>query len=974
MKKLFIAFLIPLILIEFNSFNSFFNKKEKDLNLNQNDNIINLSLGGNASGATVDTNSDKAADSLYMWGANDYGGIGDNSTEDKYVPIEIIPAEQEDWGGNIIDLSLGDYGSGATVDTDLDGYADTLYMWGNDTFGQIGDGSIADHKYIPTKITPQGQSDWGGNIIDLDLGSTHSGVTIDTDLDGYADTLYMWGDNSNGQIGDNTRSPRYVPKKITPSEQTNWGGNIIDLNLGTDHSGLTIDEDLDGYADTLYMWGANSSGEIGDNSTNNKLIPTKITPQNQSDWGGNIIDLSLGSDHSGATIDTDLNGYADTLYMWGYNGSGQIGDNSTNNKLIPTKITPQNQSDWNGNIIDLSLGYYHSGVTIDIDLDGYADILYMWGRNNYGQIGDNSTNNKDIPIKIIPQGQSDWNADIIDLSLGGYHSGVTIDKDLDGYADTLYMWGYNADGQLGDNSTVDKHVPTIIDSSFDFLINEIEFYYQQGNKIEFNIILNDYKNILNQEPIITLVDQNNDNYTTTFINDKSNIESDQYYYQINDIMYGQSYDFTKIIINGNEFELNQQEITIDYLISSYNFVSATEETATFALNLDQNSNNFDINGYTNDQRKIKINYTDLDNNISNSKEFFIDDNYQFELTNLNAETNYQIDIVQYFYDDNQYKYEVNQDPTKFITEAAVPEIKADTISLVDNSLQTSEFQYTLEIDNLKTNSDKTNFTQYDVNEGIWLIDQDNNYYHSTFIDAKIISNGSINGTQNYQLTFLQDNLITGQTYQFIGLSIIDPNISNDDVINFSNPFIIETTIIDKNFVNDSFIIDQSSITKNSFTYTVAIDNLILLDDNEQNPVFENFNLEDGLYLIDNDNDSYNSNYIEGSAIKLSENQENGTMQYQFSFEVNNLKANTTYNFTSLSFTNSIEDDSLDISENGIIKTDNNNTTKNIIYLIMVILIILIILILVLLFVDLRMKKKTKEISKMLDDPNAFEKK
>ncbi|BDV03496.1 MAG: hypothetical protein HPPSJP_2170 [Candidatus Hepatoplasma scabrum] len=298
---------------------------------------------------------------------------------------------------------------------------------------------------------------------------------------------------------------------------------------------------------------------------------------------------------------------------------------------------------------------------------------------------------------------------------------------------------------------------------------------------------------------------------------------------------------------------------------------------------------------------------------SNSQQFILNADYQVELQNLNAETNYKIDSINYFYQNGTYKYTIDQNIVTFKTEPATPEIKADTIALVDNSLQKNQFQYTIEIDNLKANSDKTNFTQYDVNEGIWLVDQDNNYYHSTFIDAKIISSGTINGTQNYQLTFLQNDLISGQTYQFNGISITDPNTSTDDIINFSDPFIITTTIIDKNFVSDSFIIDQSSITKNSFTYTVAIDNLILINEDEKNPQFENFNLDDGLYLIDNNDDSYSSNYIEGSAIKLSENQENGTVQYQFSFKVNNLKANTTYNFINLSFTDIVEDDSLDIS-------------------------------------------------------------
>ncbi|BDV03497.1 MAG: hypothetical protein HPPSJP_2180 [Candidatus Hepatoplasma scabrum] len=651
MKKIFSLLLIPFLFLSI-GLNKPNHLKNKELSTN--DKILSLKTWWNNSGATVDTDNDLYADTLYMWGDNQYGQIGDNSTSDKHVPTKITLQGQSDWGGNVIDLSLGSYHSGVTIDTDLDGYADTLYMWGRNNYGQLGDNSTSD-KHVPTKITPQGQSDWGGDIIDLDLGTNNSGATVDTDLDGYADTLYMWGYNGSGQLGDDSTINKDVPTKITPQGQSDWSGNIIDLSLSGSHSGVTIDTNLDGYADTLYMWGDNNEGQIGDNTVFNRDTPTKITPQGQSDWNGDIIDLSLSGNHSGITIDEDLDGYADTLYMWGDNSDGKLGDDSTINKDVPTKITPQGQSNWGGDIIDLDLGSNDSGVTIDEDLDGYADTLYVWGDNSEGQIGDNNTSDKHVPTKITPQ-ESDWDGNVIDLSLGSLHSGITIDIDLDGYADTLYMWGHNADGQLGDNSTVDKHVPTLIDSSFDFFINKTEFYYEDNNNIELNIILNDYKDIINQSPEVILIDQNDVSYTTTFITDKSNINNDQYYYQVNNIMYGQSYNFTKIIINEDEFELNQPQITTDYLISSYNFVSAAEETATFALNLDQNSADFNINNYTDDQRKIELNYTNIDNNVSNSQQFILNADYQVELQNLNAETNYKIDSINYFYQNGTYKY------------------------------------------------------------------------------------------------------------------------------------------------------------------------------------------------------------------------------------------------------------------------------------------------------------------------------
>ncbi|BDV02907.1 RCC1 domain-containing protein [Candidatus Hepatoplasma crinochetorum] len=971
MKKFSILFLIPILLLGIKTPKL---KELNDIEISQNDTIISLSLNSYHSGITVNTNNDGYADTLYMWGHNDFGQLGDGTTKDSLVPTKITPQGQTDWSGNLIDLSLGSSHSGVTVDTDLDGYADTLYIWGSDKFGQIGNGSISNNILIPTKITPQGQTDWDGNLIDLSLGDYNSGVTVDTDLDGYADTLYMWGYNEYGQLGDGTSGNNIsIPTKITPQGQTDWGGNLIDLSLGFNHTGVTVDTDLDGFGDTLYMWGNNDSGRIGNGSNdNNILIPTKITPQGQTDWGGNLIDLSLGDTNTGILIDSDFDQNADTLYMWGDNTYGQIGDGTTKDSLVPKKITPQGQTDWGGNLIDLALGSStrSAGVLVDANNDQNADTLYMWGYNRDGQIGNGTTKDSSIPIKIAPQGQTDWSVNLIDLSLGASHSGVTVDIDFDGYADTLYMWGYNAFGQLGDGTTISESYPKLIISSSPFFIKNLDFF-SYNNKIEFNLEIDDYQNIINEVPEVILIDQNDIQYQTTFIADKSNIDNDQYYYQVNNTLYGDSYKFTEILINDNSFNIEQNQILTDYLISNYSFISSTEEEAILSLDLSQNSDNFNLDNYTNEQKQINVNYTNLDNNINNSQQFILDQTNQIKLINLNAETNYQIDSIQYFYEDGNYKYTIDQEAMQFQTIPANPIILADSILIIENSITANSFQYTIEINNLKVNETKDNFTQYDINNGIWLIDENGESYNSSFIDAKLITNGEINGTQNYQLTFLQENLISGQTYNFTGIGFNDPNGSNPDTINFSNLITVETTLINKAFVDNSFLIDQNSITTNSFQYTIEIDNLILSNDSEEEPIFSNFDLNGILYLKDQNNNIYSSYYILNSALNLGTGEEEGTFKYQFKFEVNNLEPNTNYNFISLSFTDNFDDTSLDISQNGQIITDSNASAKIIIYTIIIILMLIILLTIILLFIDLKMKNKTKKMSERLDNPDNY---
>ena len=193
----------------------------------------------------------------------------------------------------------------------------------------------------------------------LSLGYLHSGVIAQNG------SLYMWGLNSYGQIGDGTTEDRYKhkPTKILD--------HVIAVSLGCLHSGAITQDG------SLYMWGSNDSGQIGDGTTEDRYKPTKILDH--------VIAVSLGGYHSGAITQDG------SLYMWGLNDSGQIGDGTTEDRYKPTKILDH--------VIAVSLGDLHSGA---ITQDG---SLYMWGYNSCGQIGDGTTEERDTPNKItIPGG------------------------------------------------------------------------------------------------------------------------------------------------------------------------------------------------------------------------------------------------------------------------------------------------------------------------------------------------------------------------------------------------------------------------------------------------------------------------------------------------------------------------------------------------------------------------------------------
>ncbi|BDV02982.1 hypothetical protein [Candidatus Hepatoplasma crinochetorum] len=647
-KKIFSLFTILLFLFPIHSYNFKINEKK---NTNNYGYIIDQENGNNYSGSIIDSDFDGYGDTLYMWGNNQYGQIGNGTKNDvNNGPIKILPKE-ESWEGNLINLELGDSHSGLTVDTDYNGYGDTLYMWGNNNLGQLGNNSELNNFTYPQKILPEGKINWGGNIIDLSLGEDFTGLTIDSNLDGYGDILYMWGDNSFNQLGVEGNSNYSYPITVIP-ENESWNGNLMDLELGKDSSGLTVDTNYDGYADTVYMWGDNQYDQLGQGqiSPEKQTFP-KITEPDRG-WNGNITDISVGYYTSGVIVDNNDDNYADTLYMWGSNINGVMGNNIS---LNPSPITIYS---FPGNLIDFETNNQNSGILVDVDLDGYADTLYMWGSNQNGQDGIGSYTEEIIytPIEIFPYYGS-WNGNILDFSIGSTHISTLIDINNDGYEDTLYMWGSNEYGEAGIPASNDILLPNDIFEFKSFSIENITIINDYDHGLKLEIKLDDFWDLFNENniPIIYLIDLNNNFYNTLYDQDNSNINDDLYYYQIDQINPGTKYIFDKIEINNNLFNLESIIAISDYTVSDLNLESIGTNQATLKLDLIL-GDNVNISYFDNEQKQVKVNFAD-----GSYQEVIIDQHLKITLDNLEANTDYEITGINYFYQDGSYKYNFSKD-------------------------------------------------------------------------------------------------------------------------------------------------------------------------------------------------------------------------------------------------------------------------------------------------------------------------
>ena len=232
---------------------------------------------------------------LFTWGSNDdpfegNGFLGTNDSTNRRTPVTTFAG-----GTNWKQVATGSFHT-AAIKTD-----GTLWTWGVNYSGQLGvDGSSSQ---IPI-TTFNGGTNWK----QVSCGVKHT-AAIKTD-----GTLWTWGRNAYGELGINT------PTQInTPVTTFTGGTNWKQVACGYDH---TIAVKTDG---TLWTWGNNSSGQLGNNTTT-----TRSTPVTTFAGGTNWKQVAAGSGHC-AAIKTD-----GTLWTWGANnGAGQLGINNTSTRLTP---------------------------------------------------------------------------------------------------------------------------------------------------------------------------------------------------------------------------------------------------------------------------------------------------------------------------------------------------------------------------------------------------------------------------------------------------------------------------------------------------------------------------------------------------------------------------------------------------------------------------------------------------------------
>lgn len=285
---------------------------------------------------------------LYAWGYDTYGQLGDRSSTRQLLPIPV-PS-----------LSSGITAVSAGWTHTLAIKNGSAYSWGNNSSGELGNGTTSSH----VDLLPPAP------VLNLSTGVTAISAGFRHNLAIQNGAAYAWGVDSEGKLGDGSAGPLLI--RTSPVPVTNMTSGVTAVSAGYSHS-LAI---KDGAA---YAWGDNTAyGELGTGNTTDSYVPVPVL-----NLSSGVTDVSAGYEYSLALKDGHV-------YAWGHGGYGQLGDGDNGAHFTPIQVPGLSS------IVDVETKYFSSYA---LSSDGR---LWSWGYNYSGQLGLGDTNNRNVPTLVTP--------------------------------------------------------------------------------------------------------------------------------------------------------------------------------------------------------------------------------------------------------------------------------------------------------------------------------------------------------------------------------------------------------------------------------------------------------------------------------------------------------------------------------------------------------------------------------------------
>jgi alpha-tubulin suppressor-like RCC1 family protein len=317
----------------------------------------------------------KADGTVWAWGYNGNGQLGDNSQTARPLPVQVqglsgVVAIGAGWSHSLAVKSDG-----------------SVWGWGDNTYGQLGNNATTSAQKVPVQAT--GLS--GATAV---AGGLQHSLVLKSD-----GTVWAYGLNSDGRLGDGSTAQRLIPVQSTGLT------GVISISAGAYHSlAVTASE-------TAYGWGANNSWQLGLGDTTVRLVPTLISGMSNVVGGASRPTRVEGGTSHSLALRSD-----GTVWAWGLNSSGQLGDGTTTPRTVPVAVPGLSGA------TDLAAGATHSlAVTADL-------TLWAWGSSQFGQVGNGTTSPQiATPVKVSEPGFA-WKVatPILSIAPGNYMAAQNV--------------------------------------------------------------------------------------------------------------------------------------------------------------------------------------------------------------------------------------------------------------------------------------------------------------------------------------------------------------------------------------------------------------------------------------------------------------------------------------------------------------------------------------------------------------------
>ncbi|MBK8093331.1 MAG: hypothetical protein IPK32_15415 [Verrucomicrobiaceae bacterium] len=363
----------------------------------------------------------QAASTPFSWGGNSAGQLGDGTTTDSLTAVAV------DTSGVLSEKTIVALSSCASASHTLAVASDgTVYGWGYNYNGELGDGTTA-NPYSPVAVSMTGALA-GKTVVAVAAGYYHSLALTSDGL------LFAWGKNSSGQLGNGSTTDSTTAVAVDMAGALS-GKSVTAITCGGEFSAAATSDGL------VFTWGSNSVGQLGNATNTNSTVPVAINTSGVLS-GKVVTQISAGLAHMLACTS---DGH---VYSWGIGASGCLGNGASVSSNVPVAV------DVTGVLASKSI--IKVGCTANSSAALSSDgLIYTWGLY---ALGNGTVSGSDTPVAVDTSGVLSGKV-VTHISGGSYHMlALTSDGEL-------FSWGYNYFGMLGDGSTTERDSPVAVDSS-----------------------------------------------------------------------------------------------------------------------------------------------------------------------------------------------------------------------------------------------------------------------------------------------------------------------------------------------------------------------------------------------------------------------------------------------------------------------------------------------------------------------------